>query len=302
MNTSIISSTNGGSPHIAASSRSAATSLRRQPEAAGDLGERHLAALHQPRQHHEQAPRGAPRRSAAPAPVTSAATSCCSQSTTSPRARRAGRRTSAWSSRPSTHDRKAGTLAHGTVDLDRPVVEPGRHPLGTELALDAGGARRRRRAPPPRRRRRRRRRAASGRSGTPSRRSKPAGRSNAPASPAVDVAGDPVDAVRPLLVVARGRGRRRTRSRRAAAGRTGRAGGRLPRYSNVDGRPRAPTPRAAPAARPARAPSHVTATSRSSASSPSFHSASRPRAGRTAATATCRARISSGSRWRSPSS
>ena len=61
MNTSIISSTNGGSPHIAASSRSRATSARRQPEAPGDVGQRHLAPLHQPRQHHQQPAAAAPR-------------------------------------------------------------------------------------------------------------------------------------------------------------------------------------------------------------------------------------------------
>ena len=55
MNTSISSSTNGGTPHIAASSSSEATSSGVILNVAGDLGEGDLAPLHQPRQHHQQA-------------------------------------------------------------------------------------------------------------------------------------------------------------------------------------------------------------------------------------------------------
>ena len=54
MNTSISSSTNGGRPHIAASSRSPTTSLSVRSKRSATSRHRHLAALHQPRQHHEQ--------------------------------------------------------------------------------------------------------------------------------------------------------------------------------------------------------------------------------------------------------
>ena len=72
MNTSIISSMNGGNPHNAASSRSPISSASVSSKPCCHLRDRGLAALHQPRQHHQQptqpivgSARAAPRRSRA---------------------------------------------------------------------------------------------------------------------------------------------------------------------------------------------------------------------------------------------
>ena len=91
-----------------------------QAKALGDLGERHLAAFHQPRQHDQQAPE--PLLGAAVGARHQPAAWRSSHSTMSARTS-AGDRTSACSIRPSTHDRNASRLAHGTRTSTSPFGE-----------------------------------------------------------------------------------------------------------------------------------------------------------------------------------
>ena len=164
MNTSIISSTNGGSPHIAASSRSADDLVLGQLEPLGHLGDRHLAALHQPRQHHQQPPQpllGGPRRARG--------RHAGHRARATRRRRRARRRatsTSACSSKPE-HPRpeRRRRLAHGTSTRRDPSAGAVDHAIVAELATDGRGARGVDADDRLRHRRRRRRRAPSGRPG-----------------------------------------------------------------------------------------------------------------------------------------
>ena len=127
MNTSIISSMNGGRPHSAASSRSPISSASVSSNARGHLGHRHLAALHQPRQHHQQSAQPlAGTAGPATASVTSAPppSSAASRATRrGPRRRRAPRRALP---SPSTHERNASRLAHGTSTSTPPSADAGR--------------------------------------------------------------------------------------------------------------------------------------------------------------------------------
>ncbi len=128
MNTSINSSTNGGSPHIAASSRSAddlvlASGRKRSATSASGTSPRSIShgSITSRRRSRSSAAASATRRHQ-PAPDDRA-------SRRHRRARRRATSTSACSSKPSTHDRNAARLAHGTSNFDIAVGRRGDHTL-----------------------------------------------------------------------------------------------------------------------------------------------------------------------------
>ena len=275
---------------------------RRQPEAAGDVGQRHLAPLHQPRQHHEQ-PAEALLGRAPAAPRSPSGVHHRAQPVDDGPAHVRRRQHDGVIEQPEHPRPERRDVGARHLDVDGAVGVPGHDALGPELPHDAAGP-----------------------GGIDAHDGDGIGTAGAEllrvdgerGAQVVaggtlerlvvddgDLALDAVDAVRPQLVVGRDRARRRTRTRCAAAARTDRAGGPC-----CDSRTSTAT-RRADASRSAGSPGSsgtvaVTATSPAASPSmlsrPSFHSASRPCVGRTAATATCRARISSGSRCSSVSS
>ena len=198
MNTSIISSTNGGSPHIAASSRSAATSP-------GDRSKRAATSSSgtSPRSINHGSITSRRRSRSSRRPPARHPSRGARQSAAASRRRRRARR----AGRAPRRARGARAPTTGTPGRWRTAPRPRSTPSSRRAATRSAPSSRstpparaaRRRARGRRRRCARRRRAASGRPGRRSRRSKPSGRSNAPASPARHVTRDAVDAVRPQL-------------------------------------------------------------------------------------------------------